>query len=361
MIFSIFNKSDATIYERYPNENTGLDAILEINKDIVGSVNYNSRIALNFDLADLNGLIPTSQTQSANYYLKLVAANTNEIPLDYSLYVHPISQSWSMGTGRQTLLPTSSNGISWTYRDGTVGGTKWNTSSFAADSTGSWVTTAGGSTWYTSASLASSQSFSYELADLNVNVTSTVRAWLSGSITNSGFLVKKSYTDESSSIALGRIRFFSKDSHTIYQPRLEVRWIDASNTGTYPSVSFDEQVVINITNLQPQYQQANKARINVAARPKYPMVTFATQSAYLDLYQLPVSSSYSILDAASNEIVIPFDYDYTRISSDAKGNYFKLYMNGLEPERYYRIAIKTKPSDTEEYVLDNNWIFKVIR
>jgi hypothetical protein len=81
----------------------------------------------------------------------------------------------------------------------------------------------------------------------------------------------------------------------------------------------------------------------------------------LDIYQLPISSSYSILDAASDEVVIPFDYDYTKISSDTKGNYFKLYMNGLEPERYYRITVKTKVSDTEEYVLDNNWIFKVTR
>ena len=49
MILSIFNKSDATVYERYPKENTGLDAMLEINKQIVGSTNYNSRILLNFD------------------------------------------------------------------------------------------------------------------------------------------------------------------------------------------------------------------------------------------------------------------------------------------------------------------------
>jgi hypothetical protein len=309
----------------------------------------------------LNGLLPTNMQQSASYYLKLVAANTIEIPLDYSLYVYPVSQSWTMGTGRYGLSPTGSDGVSWTYRNGTAGATTWTTTSFAANSTGSWVTTAGGGTWYTTASYTSTQSFSYQLADLNIDVTNTVRAWLSGTLTNDGFIIKRSVSDESSLTPLGSIKFFSKDTHTIYQPRLEVRWNDSSNTGTYPSISFDEQVFVNIPNLQPQYQQTSKVRINVIARPKYPTITFTTQSNYLDIYQLPVSSSYSILDAASDEVVIPFDYDYTKISSDTKGNYFKLYMNGLEPERYYRIAVKTKVSDTEEYVLDNNWIFKVTR
>lgn len=361
MIASIFNKSDATIYERYPNENTGLDAILEINKDIVDSINYNSRILLNFTLSDLNDLMTATQQASASYYLKLTAANTAEIPLDYSLYVYPVSQSWTMGTGRFGLVPSASDGVSWKYRNGTTGTIPWTTSSFATNSTGNWVTTAGGGTWYTSASYVSSQSFNYQLADLSVDVTNTVRAWLSGTLNNDGFIIKRSYADELSVTPLGSIKFFSKDTHTIYQPRLEVRWNDSTNTGTYPSVSFDDQVLINVPNLQSQYQQNSKVRINIVARPKYPTFTFTTQSNYLDIYQLPVSSSYSILDAASDEVIIPFDYDYTKISSDTKGNYFRLYMNGLEPERYYRIAIKTKPSDVEEYVLDNNWIFKVTR
>lgn len=362
MIFSIFNKRDATIYEQYPQLNTGLDAMLEITKTQVSSINYNSRILLDFNLNDLSGLLPTAQYQSASYYLKLTAANTSEIPLSYNLYVQPVSQSWGMGTGRYTTLPTSSNGVCWKYRYGSIDTTTpWRTSSYATNTTASWTTTAGGSTWYTTGSYTTSQSYDYQLADLNIDVTQTVRAWLSGTLVNDGFLIKRSDSDEASTLPLGSIKFFGKDTHTIYQPRLEVRWADASNTGTYPEVSFDQQVTINITNLQPQYQQANKVRINIAARPKYPQITFATQSSYLDLYQLPVSSSYAILDAASDEVIVPFDYDYTKISSDTKGNYFKFYMNGLEPERYYRVAIKTKPSDTEEYVLDNNWIFKVIR
>jgi hypothetical protein len=194
-----------------------------------------------------------------------------------------------------------------------------------------------------------------------MDVTNVVKDWISGSLTNHGFILKRSIAAESSSVSYGSIKFFSKDSHTIYQPRLEVRYNDASNTGTNPTTSFDDEVVVKLTNLQPEYQQTSKARLNVSLRPKYPTLTWATSSNYLDIYQLPVSSSYAIYDAKTDDVVIPFDYRYTKLSSDTKGSYFKLYLNGLQPERYYRVAVKTKISDTEEYLFDNNWIFKVTR
>jgi len=40
--------------------------------------------------------------------------------------------------------------------------------------------------------------------------------------------------------------------------------------------------------------------------------------------------------------------------------YFDVYMNGLEPERYYQILIKTTISGTT-LILDDNYYFKVIR
>jgi hypothetical protein len=44
----------------------------------------------------------------------------------------------------------------------------------------------------------------------------------------------------------------------------------------------------------------------------------------------------------TNEFVINFDTQYTQISSDSRGNYFDIYMSGLEPERYYKVLIKTE-------------------
>ena len=49
-----------------------------------------------------------------------------------------------------------------------------------------------------------------------------------------------------------------------------------------------------------------------------------------------------------------------RIKNKNEGMYFKLYMNGLQPERYYRILFKHINNDGTE-IFDNNYHFKVIR
>lgn len=363
MILNIFNKRDTTLYERYSTINTGLDAILEVSKYIADTGEaYNSRALLDFDFTDLQSLIPNQTIQSASFFLKLTTVAAEEIPLDYTLYAYPVSQSWGMGTGRLGLTPATSNGATWTHRFGTQDDTtKWATSSFAVGSTGNWSYVNGGGTWYTNSTYASSQSFSYQTTNVSMDVTNTVRAWISGSLENSGFIVKRSQADESSVFDLGVLKFFSKDTHTVFQPRIEVRWLDATNTGTNQTASFEDEIVVGLTNLQPEYQQKSKVRFNVSIRPKYPTITFATSSNFLDVYQLPPSSSYAILDARTDDVIVPHDYNFTKISSDSKGSFFKLYLNGLQPERYYRIAIKTKPTDTEEYVFDKDWIFKVTR
>jgi hypothetical protein len=40
-------------------------------------------------------------------------------------------------------------------------------------------------------------------------------------------------------------------------------------------------------------------------------------------------------------MIVDFDTNFTKISCDSTGPYFDVYMDGLQPERYYRILIKT--------------------
>ena len=49
MILRFYPTKDTTVYEQYPHKNTGLDAVLEINKTIINSSSYNSRVLLDFD------------------------------------------------------------------------------------------------------------------------------------------------------------------------------------------------------------------------------------------------------------------------------------------------------------------------
>jgi hypothetical protein len=62
----------------------------------------------------------------------------------------------------------------------------------------------------------------------------------------------------------------------------------------------------------------------------------------------------------TEEIVVDYNTTYTQISCDDTSNYFDVYMNGLEPERYYKILIKTIIDGTT-LILDDNYYFKVIR
>ena len=59
--------------------------------------------------------------------------------------------------------------------------------------------------------------------------------------------------------------------------------------------------------------------------------------------------------------MVEFDSDYTRISCDGTSSYFFAHMNGLEPERYYKVLIKSEFSDGETVEMDNNLIFKVVK
>ena len=96
-------------------------------------------------------------------------------------------------------------------------------------------------------------------------------------------------------------------------------------------------------------------------RKKYPGTrTFTTSSNYLNVGYFNSTSYYSIRDAHTEEIIIPFDDNFTKLSADRNGMYFKMYMNGLQPERYYRILIKHVNSEGTE-IFDNNYNFKVVR
>jgi hypothetical protein len=219
--------------------------------------------------------------------------------------------------------------------------------------------TVGGGSWYGS---GVSQSFGYkDDKDLNVNVTDIVQYWInSGS--NYGFLLKMTSSVEFNTGSYTRVKYFSVDTHTIYPPTLEMRWDDSSyNTGSL-SVVNNNQVTVTLANNTPVFKNDTaKYTIRVNARDTYPTRQFTTSSVYLVNKALPSSSYWAIQDAKTEEMVIDFDTTYTKLSCDSNGNYFNLYMNGLEPERYYKVLIKVNLPDGQSIDIDNNNTFKIVR
>jgi hypothetical protein len=370
-IYKLFPTKDATIYSRYPAKNTGLDEILDVSiEDAQTSGNPQaSRYLIQFsstEIADVltNKVSGSSWSASLSNYL----AYGDGLNIDTTLDFYPISGSWVMGTGKFAYSPEYTNGVSWVYR-GVSGSNAWTVSGFSPYVTASYGTTAGGGTWYTGSlnpsivpTVTSSQTFSYfDDFDINTNVTNIIKAWTSSLIENNGIIVKQRtefVNDPNYNITL---RYFSRDTHTIYPPSLDIKWRDYTfNTGSSG---------LTILNILPAFvdiaenpgifypESINRFRVN--ARPEYPARTFQTASYYTTNYYLPTSSYYAIKDLDTNEYIINFDDQFTQLSADNQSSYFDLYMNGLQPERYYSILIKTTINGST-LIFDNDYNFKII-
>ena len=74
---------------------------------------------------------------------------------------------------------------------------------------------------------------------------------------------------------------------------------------------------------------------------------------------MPENSYWAIQDLDTNEYIIDFDTTYTKLSCDPSGSYFDLYMSGLQPQRYYKVLIKTE-LDGSTIIFDDQYYFKVI-
>ena len=226
-----------------------------------------------------------------------------------------------------------------------------------------WITNEGGGAWYT-ASFGSGksyyQSFTKYTNNLNVEVTDYISEWLDGTRTNNGFIVKKSKTDEQSTTKFGSIKFFSSDTNTIYPPVLEVRWDDTTFvTGSLEALNTDDMIVY-VKNLNTEYKESSKGKIRVYGRERFPARTFSSTSNYTLVKYLPTTSYYSVVDAETEQVIIPFDTNYTKVGCDSEGNYFNFWFNGLQPERFYKFVFRVDQNGMTKY-FDDNFYFKVVR
>ena len=381
-VYKLFPLQDATIYSFYKYMNTGIDPIIE-----AGNLNVNInpvpqvfRFLVEFDQNEINSVIDnTIGNVQFSSSLRCYIANAQGVDHDSCLEVYPISGSWRNGTGTYLDVPITTNGCSWVSRTFSgSGGEDWDLATSTAYVTASWAGSdnQGGGNWYTgsldtNANIEVSQCFTLRSEkDLNAPVTDIIKTWYSSSkgiagtytrIVNDGFIVKWEDTIEfSTSDAIQPImQFYSVDTNTIYPPQLELKWDDqVFETGNLPAIATTDFYAALDSNPGVFYSESiNRFRINV--RPDFPTRTFLTASLDTQNHYLNSSSMYSVKDLDTNETLIDFDPEFTKISCDAQSNYFDIYMNGLQPERYYKILIQTTISGST-IVKDDEYYFKVI-
>tara|TARA_B100000902_G_scaffold24744_1_gene29792 strand:+ start:11866 stop:12996 length:1131 start_codon:yes stop_codon:yes gene_type:complete len=376
MHYFIFPEKDTTIFQMSASKNTGLDEILEVRKDLNASGKNPkvSRVLIQFDLNEIsNSMVRgTIDSDSARFYLNLYDANPTNLSYTQSLYAYAVSQSWVVGEGFSADSPLTEEGCSWRFRDGQTAATLW---------TGS--ISASGGTWFDD--VYASQSFTFATRDVRMDVTPIVNKWLGSTRPNDGFILKRSgsvgnldiNTDEGSNDRLGNFSFFSRQTNTIYPPKLEVEWYDTKwNTGSLSPLNSTEleDTVIYMKNIRKTYKENSKVKFRLVGRGRYPTRSASnTSSEFLTVKYLPSGSVqsiggdgayYSVRDADTEEVIVPYGTG-SLISCDSTGNYFNLWMNGFQSERYYKFEFKVvSGSNTVDEVVnfyDEDYLFKVVR
>ncbi len=387
MHYFIFGDKDATIYSGGTTSsiNTGADEILEVNKSVAqnGSVQNISRALIQFDYTEISqSVIDNKIPSTAKYYLNLYDAGSEELLRNQNLFAYMVSGSeWTEGNGKLDHNPTTTDGVSYQYRNHDEE-TPWVSTSVLTDG-GSWWTGSQGSPM----KVSSSFSMTKATQDARIDVSDLVKnhIYSSSLFPNRGFIIKREslYTgsadfsfnpgsdttkDESSSTRLGNLKFFSTDTHTIYPPKLEVEWDDSSwNTGSLSELSSTdlERLKIYFKNLRPEYKEGSIVKFRLVGRELYPTTAFSTTPSELSVKYLPSGSIfYSVRDAETEEVLVPFGTG-SKISCDSTGNYFNLWLDGFQAERNYRFLVKVVSGSgtTDEQInfYDDNYEFRVVR
>lgn len=383
--------TDTTIYEGNVTSsiNTGLDQIIEVEKhtNSSGTTINASRILIKFNYGYISssvqsGVIPAD----AKYYLNLYDASSEELAVEQELFAYMISGSWAGGTGTKDRDPALSDGASWKYRDNDTTKTEWVSGSITQ-----------GGTWFTSSlgeyEVSSSQQLVYETTDIRMDVSDLVKnhIYSSSVYPNNGFIVKREnlVTSESmftvfdpttstgsaegNSTPLGHLKFFSRETNTIYPPKLEVEWDDSAfSTGSLSPLDSNDldRLKIYFNNLKPEYKEKSKVKFRFTGRELYPTRGFDTTPAALTVKYLPSGSRllqqgtyYSVRDSETEDVIIPYGTG-SIVSCDSTGNYFNLDMNGFQPERFYTFEIKVvsgSGADQTSMIYDEDFTFKVVR
>ena len=353
MYYFLTASKDASVYLQQPDQNTGLDEVLEVSKVYYGNIKDVSRALLKFDLNGVSQSIVSGDVSLEEATLILRETDSEELPLEFTLEAYPISQSWEMGNGTR-FDDISTAGVTWNNREGDTIQRWLQTAEFSEVSTGSYAGLGG--TFYDS--VYATQNFEYLTSDVNMDVKDIVEDWISGSIPNDGLILKLPFQSESDSTDYGILKLFSKETHTIHQPKLRIGWDDVTFTTGSLTELTSEEIKVGIRNFKKEYKVNTTPKLRVIGRDLYPLKSFTSTAQYGISKFLPTSSYYQIKDYHSDDVIVPFS-DFTKLSCDDSGNYFKLNLSNWEVDRIYKIEFKVVIDGIPQF-FDEDYTFGVI-
>ena len=228
-----------------------------------------SRILIKFDYDKLNTHIRKNLDvthSSFKAYLSLSAISAGQFtPKDFTVDVFPLAQSFNEGVGRDVI----------SFKD--LDGCNFLTASFSGATVNAWNTSGAGALGalgaenldaYSTANFGSgvtnikgSQNFTEGGEDLRVDVTHLVSASLTSQLTNHGFRIGFTASEETDSKTRFVKRFASRHSKNPYlRPALHVFWDDTITDNTENAV-FDHANELYFQN----YLRGSEANLKIGA------------------------------------------------------------------------------------------------
>ena len=224
-----------------------------------------SRLLLKFNYDTLQALTGTTlDITDSSFKCELKMYNilsTQATPKDFNIVLHPLAKSFDEGTGRDVsgfgdldvcnfITASYSNGAvnAWNKAGSNAGGKLGSTDIdfIASGSVGSGIE-----------QLGVTQNFSVGTEDLSINVTKIISATLTDQITNRGFRLALSGTEETDTKSRFVKRFGSRHAANMYiRPSLHVSFNDTIQDH-HESFVFDVSGSIFLTN----YHRGKKANI----------------------------------------------------------------------------------------------------
>ena len=132
-----------------------------------------------------------------------------------------------------------------------------------------------------------------------------------------------------------------------------------SNTGSLTALDLSgtAENYLYPMHVREAYKETEKVKFRFGARKRYINKSFTTSVQTVSgSYFAEGSASYSIIDMATNESVVPFSA-YTTMSCDTVSPYFTQDLNGFEPNRAYKIMIKVNHNDGQRIIYDDDFEF----
>lgn len=455
MIYRIYPTKDTWITNdfrdgssnRFTGSNVGQSEELQVFKraGISGTIGARAsaslgRSMLQFDLSAYSALTSSGDIpdSAATYRLRVAHKTSAEsLPTGFTIQIQPISSSWDEGRGLDVVSLGDFGASNWLKRSVT-----------------SYWSVAGGDLLNTP---TASAYFDTGYEDINLDITTLVQGWISGTYPNNGLMLRMTDSEESDSDYndLFVKKFYSR--HSSWEdrvPYIEVRVNDVKTddrtnmmwgrsgslylynvvggtftdleagevvmsvsdlsgviahttasrgnnpgvysaslslpTGSYSgslfhdswrvggrslvtgtfSIGFNRPIntlpqgplVAKLRNLQDEYQPEDAPRLEVAFRRRsttLPVVLTASMSPSVHICE---RAWYAVENDSTRERVIPFgtgSLQHTRLSYDANGNNFRLFMNSFHAGNVYRIIFLVDENGRRE-IIDPGIRFKVV-